>query len=78
MTATRDRTPTLFEAVADDLRAEVDGEIRFDPGSRALRIHVPAACAANADRGDDLVAGPHQHAALGEQQVRHNVDRRRC
>src|SRR5437879_4270776 len=35
MTGTRDRTPTLFEAVADDLRAEVDGEIRFDPGSRA-------------------------------------------
>src|SRR5947209_9944667 len=29
------RTPTLFEALAADLRAEVDGEIRFDPGSRA-------------------------------------------
>ncbi|OMC17546.1 FAD-binding and (Fe-S)-binding domain-containing protein [Mycobacterium sp. SP-6446] len=31
----KSRTPTLFEAVAADLRAEVDGEIRFDPGSRA-------------------------------------------
>ncbi|OBI19668.1 dimethylmenaquinone methyltransferase [Mycobacterium sp. E2327] len=29
------RTPTLFESLAADLRAEVDGEIRFDPGSRA-------------------------------------------
>jgi FAD/FMN-containing dehydrogenase/Fe-S oxidoreductase len=29
------RTPTLFEAVADDLRANVEGEVRFDPGSRA-------------------------------------------
>ncbi|HWF30483.1 MAG TPA: FAD-linked oxidase C-terminal domain-containing protein [Mycobacterium sp.] len=36
MTATRaDRTPKLFDAAADDLRANVDGEIRFDPGSRA-------------------------------------------
>jgi FAD/FMN-containing dehydrogenase len=35
MTATRDRTPKLFEAVADDLRTSVDGEVRFDPGSRA-------------------------------------------
>jgi FAD/FMN-containing dehydrogenase len=33
MTGTR--TPKLFEALAADLRAEVDGEIRFDPGSRA-------------------------------------------
>ncbi|WP_232078479.1 FAD-binding and (Fe-S)-binding domain-containing protein [Mycobacterium paraseoulense] len=30
-----ERTPTLFEAVAADLRDHVDGEIRFDPGSRA-------------------------------------------
>jgi FAD/FMN-containing dehydrogenase/Fe-S oxidoreductase len=29
------KTPKLFEALAADLRAEVDGEIRFDPGSRA-------------------------------------------
>jgi FAD/FMN-containing dehydrogenase/Fe-S oxidoreductase len=36
MTATRAaRTPKLFEAVAADLRDNVDGEIRFDPGSRA-------------------------------------------
>ncbi|ORB73253.1 FAD-binding and (Fe-S)-binding domain-containing protein [Mycobacterium scrofulaceum] len=36
MTATRpDRTPKLFEAAAADLRDNVDGEIRFDPGSRA-------------------------------------------
>ncbi|BBZ37978.1 FAD-binding and (Fe-S)-binding domain-containing protein [Mycobacterium conspicuum] len=36
MTANRaDRTPKLFDAVAADLRAQVDGEIRFDPGSRA-------------------------------------------
>ncbi|MEB3982137.1 FAD-binding protein [Mycobacterium sp. 663a-19] len=35
MTATRDRTPRLFEAAADELRANVDGEVRFDPGSRA-------------------------------------------
>lgn len=33
MTGTR--TPTLFEALADDLRGSVDGEVRFDPGSRA-------------------------------------------
>ncbi|OBG32694.1 FAD-binding and (Fe-S)-binding domain-containing protein [Mycobacterium sp. E3198] len=32
---TGSRTPTLFEALAADLRARVDGEIRFDPGSRA-------------------------------------------
>ncbi|OIN80898.1 FAD-binding and (Fe-S)-binding domain-containing protein [Mycobacterium malmoense] len=32
---TGDRTPTLFEAVAADLRDHVDGEVRFDPGSRA-------------------------------------------
>ena len=30
-----DRAPKLFEAVAADLRDSVDGEIRFDPGSRA-------------------------------------------
>ena len=30
-----DRTPTLYEAVAADLRDNVDGEVRFDPGSRA-------------------------------------------
>ncbi|MFZ1175460.1 MAG: FAD-binding and (Fe-S)-binding domain-containing protein [Mycobacterium sp.] len=30
-----DRAPTLFEAVAAELRDRVDGEIRFDPGSRA-------------------------------------------
>ena len=36
MTVTRaERTPTLFEAVAADLRDSVDGEIRFDAGSRA-------------------------------------------
>ena len=36
MTVTRpDRTPKLFEAVAADLRDNVDGEVRFDPGSRA-------------------------------------------
>ncbi len=36
MTVTRpDRTPRLFEAVAADLRDNVDGEVRFDPGSRA-------------------------------------------
>ncbi|OCB31515.1 dimethylmenaquinone methyltransferase [Mycobacterium malmoense] len=29
------KPPTLFEAVAADLRDNVDGEIRFDPGSRA-------------------------------------------
>lgn len=29
------KAPKLFEALADDLRAEVDGEVRFDPGSRA-------------------------------------------
>lgn len=32
---TGDRTPTLFEAVATDLHDHVDGEVRFDPGSRA-------------------------------------------
>ncbi len=32
---TGDRTPKLFEAVAADLRNSVDGEVRFDPGSRA-------------------------------------------
>ncbi|BBZ49043.1 FAD-binding protein [Mycobacterium heidelbergense] len=32
---TGDRTPTLFDAAAADLRDTVDGEIRFDPGSRA-------------------------------------------
>lgn len=36
MTVThRDRTPKLFEAVAAELRDNVDGEIRFDSGSRA-------------------------------------------
>lgn len=36
MTAKRaDRAPKLFEAVAADLRENVDGEVRFDPGSRA-------------------------------------------
>ncbi|OBA76149.1 dimethylmenaquinone methyltransferase [Mycobacterium sp. 1554424.7] len=30
-----DKTPKLFEALAEELRAEVDGEVRFDPGSRA-------------------------------------------
>ncbi len=30
-----DRTPKLFEAVAAQLRDNVDGEVRFDPGSRA-------------------------------------------
>ncbi len=30
-----DRAPKLFEAVAAELRDSVDGEIRFDPGSRA-------------------------------------------
>jgi len=36
MTATRrGRTPLLFESVAAELRGNVDGEIRFDPGSRA-------------------------------------------
>ena len=29
------RTPLPFESVAADLRERVDGEIRFDPGSRA-------------------------------------------
>ncbi|SOX52680.1 FAD-binding oxidoreductase [Mycobacterium ahvazicum] len=29
------RAPKLFDALADDLRANVDAEIRFDPGSRA-------------------------------------------
>ncbi|MCV7444374.1 FAD-binding protein [Mycobacterium paraense] len=32
---TGNHTPTLFEALAADLRAGVDGEVRFDPGSRA-------------------------------------------
>ncbi len=32
---TGNRTPTLFEALAADLRDAVDGEARFDPGSRA-------------------------------------------
>jgi FAD/FMN-containing dehydrogenase/Fe-S oxidoreductase len=32
---TSGRTATLFEAVAADLRDQVDGEVRFDPGSRA-------------------------------------------
>lgn len=36
MTARRlERVPKLFEAVASELRDNVDGEIRFDPGSRA-------------------------------------------
>lgn len=29
------RTPKLFDAVAEDLRAGVDAEVRFDSGSRA-------------------------------------------
>ena len=31
----------------------------FDPRPRALRIHVAAARSTDANRGDDLVAGPH-------------------
>ncbi len=35
MTAKADRGQRLFDAVAAELRDAVDGEVRFDPGSRA-------------------------------------------